>query len=116
MVICQQWVARALIVTWLCGVLLGSAVFASADEAGKKLYQRDCQSCHGPDGVGNAQLAKALQVSIPPVTGAALKQKDAAEILHVIAEGKGKMPGFAKKLAAEEQGKVLEYMKTLGPQ
>ena len=114
MVRCRQWVARLLVVTWLCGALLGSAVFASADEAGKKLYQRDCQSCHGPDGTGNAQLAKALQVSIPPVTGAALKQKDNAEILHIIAEGKGKMPGFAKKLSAEEQGQVLEYMKTLG--
>ena len=114
MVRCQQWVARALGVTWICGAILGSAVFASADEAGKKLYQRDCQSCHGPDGAGNAQLAKALQSSIPPLTGATLKQRDAAEILRIIAEGKGKMPGFAKKLSAEEQGQVLEYMKTLG--
>ena len=114
MVICQQWVARALVVTWSCSVLLGSAVGASADEAGKKLYQRDCQSCHGPDGAGNAQLAKALQVDIPPITGAVLKQKENAEILHIIAEGQGKMPGFAKKLSAEEQGQVLEYIKTLG--
>ncbi len=114
MVIYQQWVARALGVTWMCSVLLGSAVCASADEAGKKVYQKDCQSCHGPDGAGNPELAKVLQVSIPPVTGAALQQKDNAEILHVIAEGKGKMPGFAKKLSAEEQGQVLEYMKTLG--
>ena len=114
MLICPPWVARVLVVTWIGGVLLGSAVCTSADEAGKKVYQRDCQACHGPDGTGNAQLAKALQVSIPPVTGAALQQKDNAEILHIIAEGKGKMPGFAKKLSAEEQGQVLEYMKTLG--
>jgi len=114
MVIYQQWIASALIVTWIWGVLLGSAVCASADEAGKKVYQRDCQSCHGPDGAGNPQLAKALQVAIPPVTGVALKQKDNAEILHIIAEGKGKMPGFTKKLSAEEQRQVLEYMKTLG--
>ena len=114
MVIYQQWIASALIVTWIWGVLLGSAVCASADEAGKKVYQRDCQSCHGPDGAGNPQLATALQVAIPPVTGAALKQKDNAEILHIIAEGKGKMPGFTKKLSAEEQRQVLEYMKTLG--
>src|SRR6266581_2361925 len=114
MVIGQQWVARALVVTWICGMLLGSAVCASADEAGEKLYQRDCQTCHGPDGAGNPQLAKALQVDIPPVTGAALKQKDEAEMLHIIAEGKGKMPGFAKKLSAQEQRQVLEYLKVLG--
>jgi mono/diheme cytochrome c family protein len=114
MAIYQPWVARALAVTSICGMLLGSAGWASADEAGKKLYQKDCQACHGPDGAGNLQLAKALQVTIPPVTGAALQQKDTAEMLHVIAEGKGKMPGFAKKLAAEEQRQVLDYMKTLG--
>ncbi len=114
MAIDQQWSARALVVTWICGMLLGSAVCASADEAGKKLYQRDCQGCHGPDGAGNPQLAKALQVTIPPITGAALQQKDTTEILHIIAAGKGKMPGFAQKLSAPEQGQVLEYLKTLG--
>ncbi len=114
MILCQQWVARVLVVTGTCGVLLGSAICARADEAGEKLYQRDCQTCHGPDGAGNPQLAKALQVDIPPVTGAALKQKDEAEMLHIIAEGKGKMPGFAKKLSAQEQRQVLEYLKVLG--
>ena len=113
MVICQQWVARALVVTLIWGVLLGSTVFA-ADEAGQKVYQRDCQSCHGRDGAGNPQLEKTLKVTIPPVTVAALAQKNDTEMLHVIAEGKGKMPGFAKKLSAEEQRQVLNYMKTLG--
>ena len=113
MVICQQWVARALVVTLIWGVLLGSMVFA-ADEAGQKVYQRDCQSCHGRDGTGNPQLEKVLKVTIPSVTAAALAQKNDTEILHITAEGKGKMPGFAKKLSAEEQRQVLNYMKTLG--
>ena len=116
MVIGPQWIARALAVMCIGGALLGSASGANADEAGKKVYQRDCQSCHGADGLGNPQIAKALQVSIPLVTGAALKQKDDAEMLHIIAEGKGKMQGYAKKLSAEEQHQVLEYMKTLGGQ
>ena len=114
MILGQQWVAKVFVVAGICGVLLGSVVYARADETGKKLYQMDCQTCHGPDGAGNPQLAKALQVDIPPVTGAALKQKDEAEMLHIIAEGKGKMPGFAKKLSAEEQRQVLNYLKTLG--
>jgi mono/diheme cytochrome c family protein len=37
-------------------------------------------------------------------------------MLRIIAEGKGKMPGYAKRLSAEEQRQVLEYMKTLGRQ
>jgi cytochrome c6 len=113
MVVCQQWIARALVVVLIWGMLLGSVVFA-ADEAGQKVFQRDCQSCHGRDGTGNPQLEKALQVTIPPVTAAALAQKNDTEMLHIIAEGKGKMPGFAKKLSAEEQRQVLNYMKALG--
>ena len=113
MVIGQQWVAGAFGVALLCGMLLGSVVCA-ADEAGQKVYQRDCQSCHGRDGTGNPQLAQALKVTIPPITAAALAQKNDTEVLHTIAEGKGKMPGFAKKLSAEEQRQVLNYMKALG--
>ena len=53
-------------------------------------------------------------MNIPPVTAAALKQKDDAAMLRIIAEGAGKMPGYAKKMSAAEQKQVLEYMKTLG--
>ena len=112
MIRCHRGIARVLVVTCFGGALLGSAVMASADEAGKTLYQKNCQSCHGAD--GNAPAAMAKSMNIPPVTAAALKQKDDAEMLRIIAEGAGKMPGYAKKMSAEEQKQVLDYMKTLG--
>jgi mono/diheme cytochrome c family protein len=43
-----------------------------------------------------------------------LKQKSDAEMLQIIADGKGKMPAYAKTLSPEEQQQVLTYMKTLG--
>jgi cytochrome c6 len=113
MIRCHQGITRVLVVACFGGALLGSAVVASAaDAAGKTLYQKNCQSCHGAD--GNAPPAMAKSMKIPPVTAAALKQKDDAEMLRIIAEGAGKMPGFAKKLSATEQRQVLEYMKSLG--
>jgi mono/diheme cytochrome c family protein len=113
MIRCHPGIARVLVVTCFGGALLGSAVVASAaDAAGKTLYQKNCQSCHGTDGNAPAAMAKSMQV--PPVTAAALKQKDDAAMLRIIAEGAGKMPGYAKKMSAEEQKQVLEYMKTLG--
>ena len=112
MIRCHQGIARVLVVTCFGGALLGSAVMASADEAGKTLYQKNCQSCHGTN--GNAPAAMAKSMNIPPVTAAALKQKDDAAMLRIIAEGAGKMPGYAKKMSAAEQQQVLEYMKTLG--
>jgi mono/diheme cytochrome c family protein len=87
-------------------------VASAADEAGKTLYQKNCQSCHGAD--GNPPPAMVKSMKVPPVTGAVLKQKDDAAMLHIIAAGAGKMPGYAKKMSAAEQKQVLEYMKTLG--
>ena len=110
---CHQGIARVLIVTCFGGALLGSTVVVSAAaEAGKTLYQKSCQSCHGAD--GNAPPAMAKSMKVPPVTAAALKQKDDAAMLHIIADGAGKMPGYAKKMSPAEQKQVLEYMKTLG--
>jgi len=109
----RHGIARVLAVTCFGGVLLGSSMVASAaDGAGKTLYQKNCQSCHGAD--GNAPAAMAKSMKVPPVTAAALKQKDDAAMLHIIAAGAGKMPGYAKKMSAADQKQVLDYMKTLG--
>src|SRR5215471_20753276 len=43
---------------------------------------------------GQPQLEKARKVTIPPGTAAALGQKNDNEMLHVLAEDQGKMPGF----------------------
>jgi hypothetical protein len=53
-------------------------------------------------------MEKTLKVTIAPVTREALKSKDDAEMLQIIAEGKGKMRGYAKNLSPEEQ--LLGYV------
>jgi cytochrome c6 len=109
----HQGIARVLIVTCFGGALLGNAVVASAaDPAGKKLYQKACQSCHGTNGTPPPALAKSME--IPQATAAILSQKSDAELLRIIAEGAGKMPGYSNKMSPAEQKQVLEYMKTFG--
>lgn len=110
----KSCIAGSLVLLWAWGGLLGGVALGGAVEAGKEMYQKRCQSCHGADGKGNPQMEKTLKVSIPPVTGEALKQKNDVELLQTIAEGKGKMPGYAKNLPSEEQQRLLAYMKTLG--
>jgi mono/diheme cytochrome c family protein len=83
-------------------------VVASAAD-GKELYQKNCQSCHGAD--GNPPPAMATSMGILPAS--ALKQKDDATLLRIIAEGAGKMPAYGKKMPEADQKQVLEYMKTL---
>lgn len=110
----QRWIGRLLVYLGLGGVLLSTVAAGPAAAAGKEVYQKRCQACHGADGTGNPQMAKALRVTLPPVNGVALEKKSDAEHLRIIAEGEGKMPGFAKQLSDEERQQVLEYMKTLG--
>lgn len=108
-----QGIARVLVVTCFGGVLLGSAGVASAaDSAAKKLYQKTCQSCHGANGTPPPALAKSMP--IPVASAAILSQKTDAELLRIIADGAGKMPGYSNKMSPADQKQVLEYMKTFG--
>ena len=111
MIRCHQGIARVLVVTCFGGALLGRAVVASAAD-GKTLYQKNCQSCHGANGTPSPALAKSM--NIPLATAAVLQQKSDAELLRIIAEGAGKMPGYSSKMSPAEQKQVLEYMKTFG--
>jgi cytochrome c6 len=113
MIRCHQEIVRVLVVACCGGALLGSTVVASAaDQAGKTLYQKHCQSCHGANGTPPPALAKSMQIR--PATAAVLQEKSDAELLRIIAEGAGKMPGYSNKMSPAEQKQVLEYMKTFG--
>jgi len=58
---------------------------ASADQ-GRTIYQRRCESCHGPDGVGSAG-------GPPAVAGNNRFELDAFR--QIVTGGKGEMPAFA---------------------
>lgn len=99
----------------LMGVALGGLLAAlpagAADlEMGKRIYGQKCASCHGPSGKGNLRVAQALKTTIPDLTTASLAQ---AEALRITAEGKGRMPGYAKSLGKDELQAVVEYSRSL---
>jgi hypothetical protein len=59
------------------------------------------------DGKSRMQLVHGIEEGSTPAV-----RIDGAMQACIIAEGQGTMPGFAKKLSAEEQGQVVEYMET----
>lgn len=98
---------------------LGSAVIllvelesASAQvPAGKATYERLCVSCHGADGAGNPEKAKALKIDAallnfgrPEVVGLSREERR-----KIVLTGKDKMPAYAKKLKPHEIDPVLDY-------
>jgi mono/diheme cytochrome c family protein len=87
-----------------------SALAADAD-AGKALYTKNCQGCHGADGKGNAAMVKAMGEKGLNITTKEVAQMPDEQLLKVISDGAGKMP--KSKLSKAEQKQVLDYSRTL---
>jgi mono/diheme cytochrome c family protein len=110
----QRW-ATLVAVSMLMVLATGAA---GADlEAGKTLYARWCQGCHGADGRGNPAMEKMLKTKINDFTAIDLskltkaeREAKEAEYRKIVAEGKTPMTPFAKKLSTEEQNAVLQYV------
>jgi mono/diheme cytochrome c family protein len=88
-----------------------SLVMAGDADAGKALYTKNCQGCHGADGKGNAAMAKALGEKGLNLTTPEAKKMSDEEMAKVIADGAGKMPG--SKLSKAEQKQVQDYTRSL---
>lgn len=81
--------------------------FGFAATPGEAVYQRDCQSCHGPNRAGTD--------SAPPLGGVSERLDDAA-LRATITGGKGRMPAFPH-LTETDMAALLTYLRTpsLGP-
>jgi mono/diheme cytochrome c family protein len=88
-----------------------SLVMAGDADAGKALYTKNCQGCHGADGKGNAAMSKALGEKGLNLTTPEAKKMSDEEMAKVIADGAGKMPG--SKLSKAEQKQVQDYTRSL---
>ncbi len=73
----------------------------SSIDAGKKLYQQECQQCHGDTGKGDGPIAAALPNVANLVSPEVLKQSDGA-IYSKIRTGRAAMPSLKDRLSKEE--------------
>jgi mono/diheme cytochrome c family protein len=86
-------------------------------EAGKKIYLESCQSCHGPTGKGDSDMA--VYLTPPPANLAAMATqiKTDAQLRTIILEG---LPGTAMASfdGAFEEAQltdVIAYLRSLKP-
>lgn len=83
----------------------GSTPAAPTDDPvlveGQKVYSQNCASCHGASGNGGygPKLAGVVAVKYPNID----------DQIALIANGKGAMPAFSKKLTAEQLTAVTRY-------
>jgi len=79
--------------------------------AGKEVYSKKCQSCHGADGSGNPAMAKAFKVELKPLGSAEVQKKSDAEIKKDITDGIGKMKPVTG-LAGSDLDNVVAHVRT----
>ena len=81
---------------------------------GSDLYDKQCASCHGDDGIGDGPKADELKAYPGDFTTDEFKKNSDGAIYYMSIIGRDEMPNFEKKISDEEgRWAVIEYIKTL---
>ena len=92
--------------------LLTPAAMA-ADLGGKAAYEKQCASCHGADGKGNAAMTKVFGEKQLNIATKEVADKKDEDIVKIMTEGKGKMPASGKSLSPADQKAVAAHVRSL---
>lgn len=81
--------------------------------AGKRVYQRLCTKCHGPEGKGDGEAATGAQPS--DLTAPALQYGSSdGEMFSVLRHGTSRdMESYAERISETDTWNVIDYIKTL---
>lgn len=80
--------------------------------AGKDVYMKKCNMCHGPDGAGKEAIEKMLKVEMKALGSKEVQAVSDADMKKIIDEGKGKMKPV-KGLSDTEMANVIAFVRTL---
>jgi cytochrome c oxidase cbb3-type subunit III len=79
---------------------------------GRTVYSNNCARCHGGDGTGQTTMGQMTEA--PNLTDAAWHRgKSASRMAASVANGRGQMPAFKKKLSRQEIAAAVAYVRTL---
>jgi len=80
---------------------------------GEVLYNTNCASCHGNPGKNN--YLKSLNPIPPDLSGKSSQALTDGELHYILNVGRGLMPSFKNVISAEEQWKVISYLRGFNP-
>ena len=82
--------------------------------AGKALYTKNCQDCHGKKGVGDGTKAPDLKTTPADLSKASVQAESDGSLFYKISEGRGDMPRAKKDLPDEDdRWNLVNYVRTL---
>jgi mono/diheme cytochrome c family protein len=84
-------------------------------DTGKRVYCKECQSCHGATGKGDGPGAADLKMPPSDLSDSGLWNETDGELFWKITQGSKPMPTFARLLSDEQRWHVVNYIRTLAP-
>ena len=85
--------------------------------AGKQLYAKHCEKCHGINGDGKGPKAADLSVAPGDFTDVQKMHTLAdGELYWQITYGRLPMPSFADKMSDESRWQLVDYIRTFAPE
>jgi cbb3-type cytochrome c oxidase subunit III len=89
---------------------------AASIEEGRKIYARNCASCHGPGGKGDGSMALGGSTPADLTDDKWDHGSTDGEIFVVIRDGvSADMEGYKDKLDEKQIWQVINYIRSLGP-
>ena len=82
-----------------------------AQSPGENLYKAKCAACHGADGKGETAVGKMNKLK--DLGSADVQKQSDSDLTEIIANGKGKMPGYSKSLKPEQMKDLVAYIRSL---
>ena len=87
---------------------------AKSISAGKKLYIKNCEDCHGKKGIGDGPKVPDLKTQPKDLTLVASQSQTDGAFFYKISEGKGEMPKFKKDITdPDDIWSIINYVRTL---
>ena len=99
--------------TTILALLITATVPIAATADNAAIYKAKCASCHGKEGDGQTPIGKKM--NLRDLRSPGVQKQSNADLLKIIADGKGKMPGYKAKLTAEEIKGLVTFMRELVP-
>ena len=85
----------------------------AALEAGKKVFEKECLSCHGPTGKGDGPKAADLKTRPRDLSAPQVAEQSDGALFWKLNEGKIPMPKFDELLSEDQRWQVIDYIRTL---
>jgi mono/diheme cytochrome c family protein len=81
--------------------------------AGKTLWVKHCQSCHGKSGLGDGSKAAQLKTEAGNFSKADVQAQSDGALFYKSSEGRDDMPSFKKKIPdADDMWSIVNYIRT----